>query len=396
MKTIDDNQLDGFLRELLDKCDIDFIASAISHWHAIGVDSCVYSLYKNANRKIKGIIIIKAHAKNGYIINESNFICSTFAEVDFILVSDNMKARQSFKNPFQITLALINLALKKEIGKNIGIISVVQPNIRLITIFKNRNLAFKYNPIFYLIDEGIGTYTSQKAWENEKSVDTKDCKFLQSYFLFKFYSYMKCCMSTLLGLIVLKYMECHNLFLFEIKEGKLNPIRSEAINYRNVIKIREKQMILRNKIIHNAIIITDMLSEYHYMSLIDELELIERISIILIDNGYCVYIKPHPRETQNKYEFLSKAFDIDKLKIMKQDISIEETLNEINPKAVIGFSSTALLTAKILFEINSINITHKCFKNLKIMPHAMIEFENITKKIGIKHINNLDDLYKVL
>ena len=174
----------------------------------------------------------------------------------------------------------------------------------------------------------------------------------------------------------------------------MEPNHSIVNSYKKVLKDRNVGVISKPN--PNVIIMTEMLSEYNYLSLTNEIELVKRISEIIIEKGLDVYIKPHPRETKNKYGNLCKLYYGKELKIIRQDIPIERVISEINPKIVIGFSSTALLTINLFYGIKSINITYRCMKNLNIMPINMIEFEKITINIDIYHIDNLEELIRYI
>jgi len=77
------------------KDDIDFIAFVVSHWHAVGVDSAVYDISKRKNKEPKGLIIICAHMKDGFVIKEKDFICENFAKVKFYFLDSNLSNSQN-------------------------------------------------------------------------------------------------------------------------------------------------------------------------------------------------------------------------------------------------------------------------------------------------------------
>jgi hypothetical protein len=75
MRLIDESALYPLLAQLMKEKDVDFIAKAISHWHAIGVDAFIYDLSQRKNKKLRGVIIISPHQKDGFVISEVDFIC---------------------------------------------------------------------------------------------------------------------------------------------------------------------------------------------------------------------------------------------------------------------------------------------------------------------------------
>ena len=59
---------------------VNFIATAITPWHAIGVDACVLKLIDDGI-DVSGIILIEMHTVGGYVIDESHFTnsqCSVY------------------------------------------------------------------------------------------------------------------------------------------------------------------------------------------------------------------------------------------------------------------------------------------------------------------------------
>ena len=57
----------------LENKNIDFVAVAISSWHALGIDAFIYNLSNELERKVKGLILILPHAEDGYLLRERRF-----------------------------------------------------------------------------------------------------------------------------------------------------------------------------------------------------------------------------------------------------------------------------------------------------------------------------------
>jgi hypothetical protein len=153
------------------------------------VDAFIYDLSQRENKKLRGVIIISPHSKDGFVINEGDFICKNFSEVEFYFLDVSQKVQQFtvfrvikfIKKTFDILLATKNIRNKNKNKKEIYIVSVMNPNINFLQIFRNKHLASKYSPAFSLIDEGIGAYMSKKVWKivRELNYQNKELKHFQ-------------------------------------------------------------------------------------------------------------------------------------------------------------------------------------------------------------------------
>jgi hypothetical protein len=306
--------------------DVDFIAWAVSHWHAIGVDAFIYDLSERKNKKLRGVIIILPHRKDRFVISEVDFICNNFAEVEFCFLDVNPKVQQStvfrgvkrIKRIFDILLATKSIRNKNKSKKEIYIVSVMNPNINFLQIFRNKHLASKYSPAFSLIDEGVGTYMSKKVWKivrelNYQNKELKHFQFVQVIELKIFeigYSFLKN--------IALKYISTENRFLFSKKQDTLIPIWSVVNSYKNVLEKRKMHIKKVKNTGPLAIIVTQPFSEYEQLSVEYELNITESVVNILVQRGISVAIKPHPRETVDKYTSILTKFKSEQIELIQQ------------------------------------------------------------------------------
>lgn len=401
--------LKSILRE-----EYDFIAFAVSHWHAIGVDAFVYEISKKIKKKPVGIIIISSHQKDGFVVSEKDFICKDFSKIDFCFLNislDNLSTHNSIKlktyNAFKkfISIFTVIYKIKKQNNSNkkrLYIVSVMNPMINFLQIFNNKSINKKYLPIFSLIDEGIGTFAPKKIWKIVRNMDTQSNKPIYLSFGKNLELNIRGMVINFLKKLALKYISTERRFLLYKKGSNFIPNWEVVNSYKNVLLKRNTYFKNIKKLPYSIIIVTTPYSEYKLSSLKYELNILEKVIDLSIAKGFNVVIKPHPRETPNKYLPILIKYESKNVEIIRGDFPIEDLFISLKPLCVIGYGSTALLNANIIFEIPAISISslflnngsEEINKNLlgKLNKNG---FEKIAKDY-VYNIENFKKLEKVL
>jgi len=404
------------ISRIIANSDIDFIASVYSHWHAIGLDSFVYDISQRSNKKPGGIIIINSltnkEGKEEFAINENDFICKDFANVEFYFADNNLNKLQNQKsivfrtykgfNILMIILMLIEKIKKqkKNNKRKLYIVSVVNPDIISLRIFRNKKVYSKYFPVFSQIDEGVGTHASKKIRRIIRNLNNQNKKL--NYFIKNIELEIKQIIYNFLKEIILKYIKCEMRFLFKKKHNKYIPNWSIIKSYKTVLKKRKKYIRNIKGMLSPVIILTSTFSEEKLASLKYELSMVESVVNILIKKGFSVIIKPHPFEKTNKYLPILEKFKREKVKLIQQNFPIEDLFFSLNPLCVIGYPSTALINANIMFDIPAISI-HKSFlnnNNISEVKSKLIKtiyedvFKDLSKGIvyNVESFENLEDI----
>ena len=368
------------LLKILKKNDIDFIATAVSSFHALGIDAFILDLSTKLNRKPKGLIIICPHHRSGYLIDKEKFSCENFADVEF---HHYKKDKYFLKNVVNLMLKYINIFLGiyrlNNKNKNIYFISPLEPEFSFIKYFKNREMLDKYYPIFIIIDEGFGTYLNNDLWKKIAENDLTD------NFFGKFkYRASSTIYSFLKGKIT-KKTALENRYIFE-KKGGLKINKEVVDSYKKILKIKTN---LRENTINKRtiLIITQPFSEYNQITLSQELNILDKLSKFIAKRGFRLLLKPHPRETPDKYSKL------DNIEIIVNNSPVEDILRDINPNYVIGYTSTALINANLFYDINTISIAKILIRisDDKLLNTTTTEFIKLTNNF-IKFINTVEDL----
>jgi hypothetical protein len=405
-----------YILKIAIKKDFDFVAFAMSHWHAIGVDSAIYDISQRKNKKPKGLIIICAHPKDGFVIEKKDFICKDFADIEFYFLDSDF---DSLKNQKFIILRICKAFKKlinrlrviiriKKVGKNkkckskeLIIISAMYPNINFLEIFKNKYISNKYIPVYFITDEGIGTYVSKKTREITRKLDNQDKRLGHFNYLKDIEHKIKMeITNNIIKRVVIKYISIENRFLLNKRNDKLIPNLSIVNSYKNIF-LKRKESILKFDNIKNisspVIILTEPFSEYKLASLKYELKILDNIVNILIRKGYSIIIKPHPREFDNKYVSFFKKYKSSQVKTARKDFPAEDLFCMLTPLCVIGYTSTALITANIIFNLPAISIYNIFLNNIDSREKRILEkiytkeFEKLTKGL-ICNINSFKQL----
>ncbi|TDK64132.1 hypothetical protein E2K98_04510 [Bacillus salipaludis] len=311
---------------------IDFIAFAISHWHAIGVEAEI----KSRQFTKGGLIIILPHPKDGVLLAEEQFKGLVNNENKIYIMKENKS--QNLSVIMRQLVGFFKSQLLNSKQKNeIKIICPLKPYFPILQIFNDTRLARNVKVKYILIDEGIGSYASQKAWQKIKKVDQGNNKKLKI---------LKWVVSKVINKVYMR-LDSEKRFLFKSENGILYLNEAVAKQYQNVLNRSE---VKNNEI---AIVVTQPFSEYYFISEKDELRVTKEIIDKLLHAHKKVVLKPHPREKMNKYNDILNIYSKEKVSLIEENISLERLLEKMNPGQIVGYTSTALLNAKALYDIDS-------------------------------------------
>jgi len=371
----------------LKNTNVDYIAVAITPWHAIGIDAFLFKKAKEYNRRINGIIIILPN-NNKYVVHENNFSCDSFTDVNFYYIENlsYQKFTSIFNNligeGFNILKGIKNSRNSKNNEKRLYLISPWTPYLPFIEYFKDKEIASKYKPIFVVIDEGVGIYVNKKS--NELGIKHASKFSILAEIKLKSYDYA----DRLLRKISLRYVPLEKKFVFE--HGSSMKRNEDTINlYKKIIEIRSNDLGLHEDNV--ALLVTQPLSEYKMVSKQHECDIIQEIIQLFKENKVKVVIKPHPSETKNKYDYLKN----NNVKIINNNFPVEEIIPNLNPICVIGTLSTALINSKVLFNITSVSIVNLLKTDNDLMEYTIQDFKKLSTNFII-FVDSSDEIIKML
>ena len=369
MKNINGNN--GILRDIKNNPNIDFVAYVVTQWHVHSLEASVKKIESLIGRKLNGIVVIKSHPKTGYAVGPESF-SSSYQNIYFFENDEGM---------FDI--------LKSEILGLFYYISLKSDEKERFYIF--RPTGFRYPIVASIdnvigknrsvsvveIDEGTATYLNNKEdllteTINEQSSVKGKIKAYIKYFEGKLFSAQK---MKIKGRYLNTCLFLKNENGECIDNGDMALYYSESIsNFANmkeyVFECNEKYVII-NPEMSSLIFISG--EDFHD-------EMIKKTINIFRNRGYQIYIKPHPRVKDiKKYEEFG-AHLISNCE-MSQEAILSKTINR--PDYIVGFMSTALVTASALFDVRAISLSQIVIDQNEFIPHS-----NDNAKKFIKIFNN--------
>ena len=386
------------IAQKMNESDIDFIIKVGSYWQAIGADAFIYELSKKKENQIpKGIIIIVPQSL-GFTLNESFFSCVKYSDVQFHFLDEKPG---SFiiviKQIFKFLLSIKNINHNRKENKKIYFGSVLNIDLNLISLFINKNLSFKYHPAFFLIESGIGTYNPRKIWKNIISgYVLRNYNKLNKRNRLKLYIKLKSSfiITDLIENTLFKLVNTKKMFLFDKKDDVLFPNPVNIQLYKNVLKKRNDFINLEKEDIF-AILVTAPDIEEGRIGSDEELKFLEKVISLVISKNLNLAIKPHPKESLDKYEYFLSKFSVNKFKIISKGIPVEDLFLQYNIQCIIGYSSTALVNARVLYDIPVISLIDiKNYNKESYMEKYRVIFKKLTENIIITYPDGWEDLEK--
>lgn len=324
---------DGLV-DLIKEGDVDFIAYALTPWHAIGVSACIKKI-NNCSNISKGIILISTPENDSqhFLIDENNFQIDKTIKCKYYYYI-NYKTDVSLKTFF----SEIFYSLRKE--SHVSEISIINPlniNYRIGSyIIDNTNIK---SINYYIVDEGLKNYLPIKT------------KFHLD--IHSIISIIKSIRSKAITHISSKTKNINYFLIMNKIHGKCIPNYDVLHYYQNSIPVVKFSLENISPYYNSIVLNSQPYEEFNknyggadFMVIKELCRLLELESVIL---------KPHPREKK-----LDKYYEL-KCNVEKNSkASLEEILanipKDLLPKCIIGFTSTTLVTSKLFWNIKTVSL----------------------------------------
>lgn len=334
--------------------DCNMIATAISPWHANGIDASIMQL-QNKGIAVKGIIFIGSHPTTGSCLTEDFFLCKG---KDVQIIETCFETKTWLKKFISniISGILIGGQCFKRNTKPFYILCPSYPDFNWIRLIRKIDKA--YTVVFITIDEGCGAYTLSKidTWVlmhlNRKLIGWK--KWLNKVkltllALLRFYP-----KRFLTNLLILSESYINNNLL--LNEGGSFSKNQNITPYYVQVFQQESKKISKKSIesLQKCILInTQCLEEDLLIKKGQDIAIYQRLFEVLDRFPNTKVIKPHPRELcTSKYSCFNCYINENK------QYSQELLLSPLDPKPVciIGILSSTLITSKVLYDIPTISL----------------------------------------
>lgn len=316
---------------------LDFIAIAYSYWHLLGISAIV-----NKHDYEKGAIIIgKPSKRNNQSLSVSGFEAIESIDLSVIRLKHAYSESLTIRNHLRMILGLTSyifsefLLTKKE---TLPIISPREPAVWILRSFSSPTVSSKYRIEFVIVDEGLGSYVSHEQRDAMREREKSQWEMNSS--LWSKFDEIVPDVNDFLGSQTLRITDVEHRHLFGMEQRQLKLNGSVASDYASTLpKSREPQENL-------VVLATQPLSEGEKIEASIEKRIVESAVEQLSQSGHNVGLKIHPRENVNKYDYI-----LNDVRILDLDEPIEPVLARLNPAAIVGFTTTALLTGSTICNV---------------------------------------------
>ena len=361
------------LYRLLESIDeYDYVAFVITPWHVHAFSAALKNIEDAENRTLRGIVIIKPHEANGWLISERYFINNKHC-ISIYRYHDDESLTDRLKSEINGLLYYIGLRERKKPH-----FYFFKPNGFRYPILATLQKACGKNKLVYAvsIDEGVGTYTT---FNNETlSASLKESIMSTASFKDKLFSFLKMFEISIFREKRLKekgyYIDCN---LLKIRnDGVCVPNGKMPKYFKNAIENFSKGYVYSLKLDRDYVLInTQPLEEYSYSGEDIQFNILKECIPIFKEAGYFVVLKPHPREIDTeKYNHLN-------IQILEHNnISQECLLCKIKkPKYIVSCCSTTLVSAYLFWGIKAISLAKLFMKNDNVSKY----YESVLHKFEI-------------
>lgn len=361
---------------------INFISEAWTPWHAIGIDALIMKL-QDSGVVVNAAIIIAPHEYGGYVINESNFKnnCSFFYKLSQNTEVTITNKKDSLFSKIHAIYSFYKFVFcdLHETVKHVRFY-YSSPLFTFPSIASGLYNLGKH-VVFIKSEEGVGSYMGTLSEPYTRWSYVHSFSDFRSYFRY-----------TLFGRYIVNLThESYVARLFKNKSKGIIPNIDIYPYFSKVLKLYENEFVgkINKDDIKRSIFICTTAWERNKIIDNEDLHVLKSVCDFLYSKGHKLYLKTHPRDFFFKlYRKELHAEILDTL-----GLPIECLLEYSKPLAIISFSSTVLVNAKMFW-----NIPVFCLSNLlnraKIDQTYLKEIDSFKTVFGqfIGYVNEPDKI----
>lgn len=336
--------------EIARRQEINFVASAITPWHALGVNAVIHKLYGEGIR-LQGYVILNPHPVTGQALDIKNFLTQETEALRYITLDYGADVRETglAKIKRKLREYYTELRYYGAAGKRFGsrrVYWAVPLRAPYSVIPKVLPLNSGVDPRIILVDEGMGSYLNTNwTWLKVRFRESGWKAALQDvpYYMFLYNYYEK-------RLRKRGQLEAYQTLIRE--DGRLIPNQRALPDYRYAAGkggVNQSGQEYEGAVVINA----DLLSQIGIIRNDADIPIYEELCRKLHNKQIPVLLKPHPRCRQpEKYRELLCTLETESKEAQE---SIFAKLMQ-KPRMVVGVDSTSLVTASVMFGIRSASI----------------------------------------
>jgi len=340
----------GLVRELLRTRRPMFVATAVSPWHALGVQGALLEEIPQW-AQAEGIVIIRAHEKGGFLVTPDDFRCMRNSNVTYLLETGSRTPRPAgaqLRAFGQVLLATIVSRARHAKRLPIMLIAPLHVDMSILHLFSEDTIRRTYRPRIVLTDEGIGSYASTRMWIASRRLNDPGAQV-------SWMAEVRYAGSRLMAWTAERAQPTERRALFTRTRKGLVPVEEIASAYRTAIHASCTPIVCPAE--HPfGMVLTQALSEYGIVSPSVERLALREVVLAMWKAGCGVIVKPHPEEAVGKYSgVIAELAAQGPISLADSSQSAEFLYAPWRPDCVVGYGSTGLLTAAALFSIPALD-----------------------------------------
>ena len=318
---------------------INFISEAWTPWHAIGIDALILKL-QNKGISIIAAIIIVEHEYGGFVLNEDNFSndCYLFYRLPLQHSPSLEASRKSIIDRlcgifqfYKFVFFDLQGSFKDTIYYNSPLFFFPQIASSLYAIGRH--------VVFCKSEEGVASY-----------MGTIKEPYIRLSYVHSFADFRSYIRYTIFGRYFLFFThKCYNERLFRNTWFGLKVNDSILPFYKMLFRKQSDKIvdIIDKEVIENSVIICTTAWKRDEIKDNEDLNVLKEVCNCLHSKGINILLKTHPRDSF----FASKEKELHSKYLDTHGFSMECICENVKPRAIISFSSTVLVNAKIFWDI---------------------------------------------
>jgi hypothetical protein len=360
----------GLASYLYKNMDLDFVAAALTPWHAHNIDAAIARLRKE-NNHLKGIVLIERHNKIAYYLEEASFICKQYENIRIVYYFEESNSSILDYLERCIQIFWYSCRVQRNKDKVMYVIAPAFPQYWLLIMLK-KMFAFGMAQSI-IVDEGLGIYMrTRRDWilaEQTTMLSTKSIMMLIRQFVVLDFSKK----------LLQHKSSIDNWSLFyDNRHKQLKPNLTTIYYLADVLDqyAQKCKVDLTISYQDKILFLTQPFVEDQDINCNDNKAILNEVTTLLKNSGSVVH-KPHPRE-HHLSDYLYPNVDTD---MKNNKLSLECLLNTALgvPRVIVGYSSTALISAKLLYKIETISLIDLVDKHVisKKLAHDFHKFKKM-------------------
>jgi|GEM_PF-3639480 len=345
----------GALRDMLAAGELGFLGSAVSHWHALGVEAWVKHLRDGGDER-PGAVVLIPHARDGLLIGPEDLpFCRADGRVTLLAVRQilGVGGVRRLAAAARLSPRLLRLWLARpgaDAGEPLPVASVqdTAAGVFALAAMGAARLLRRRAVRFVVLDEGLGSYTDPHVKRHGPMLERpREGRIVPVRWLD---GLLYAAWHGLERRIAAGYDVEHRFAFRRTPSGELAANGPVAADYAAVTRLGADPAAWparRGRPV--ALVLPQPYSEARQVDAAAERAALEGVVRRLEAAGFDVWLKPHPRERAGKYDGEAGEW----CRLLGGAQAVERLLAALGAgDVVVSINSTALLTARLLFGLD--------------------------------------------